>query len=933
MWSRWKCVLFCGFVTSSLIAQQVNNSTSSQFFTAFPAKGPGASQAPEDALMEAMPQVAPLFIQDDTTSSSVVVVNNSAIPAGATIGVVSLDGKIVSRAYRLLAPHEQQEISLQSLLIDAEPSISIGSVLVTQDESLKGMTVISQVLITSNRGFSSYVDEELAMPSMSGSATLRGVADEAFGEALIAVTNLEKTPQHVAMRCLSAKGEKAAPAISLGPRETGLFVGCSGPKVGSVKAYLASIGEENSGGVEAFELTNDGGPGTIAAFGLAPHMRKQDIVFSAVTFADPKLIYSPNIAFAGVPVGPQPTLPDGVYSPRLALSNFSSNPAQVSITAALTSENQAAGKGSSEAHPMQQNVQQLMIPPRHTAEILLDDLGQRSGLLQSLLVDTDRQAGDVAAKVVSRSDGTLHEIELLAKDRLDENNGGIHPWSVEGDYESHLLLFNHSGKPQDFGVGIWNGEILWDKKYTLVPFETREISFNELIRDKVTDNTGQILDAEHQRGVVNWMVPDSGTATGRLMVTSRFGAQARNFSCGQYIVVCGMVFQTAYGGFLPANDTLALYGSFPQFCDEFSPSQCTGGSSVGSGSASLSWRVGASSVVTTSSPTAQWPPLYGVAPGTGYANVTACAGSCCSNGGGSPTVVPAVTFSPSFSGIAKGGTQTVTVTLNNASTSPSPITLKLTTTSGTGAAIFISGGTIAPGGASTTIASNTAVVIQGVTASSTAGNIRLDASLISEGQSSEDATNPFTFSVVSVALSLQTSGPPTVRDSDFPFSSLGVQVDYSYPAGSSSCPAPFQVTGTVTPSNYPGGIFLRRTVLGGVGYQDPGGVIVSTISQRDDTSDPSLEPTSGGSIYDLDAPALSFKNVPVGTTLRYRVNFDEYAVLGTGTSTIKVSTQDLPFFIRTSCQLASTVSVTLDTTYPGDNQIGAGSTATSENLQ
>jgi hypothetical protein len=67
---------------------------------------------------------------------------------------------------------------------------------------------------------------------------------------------------------------------------------------------------------------------------------------------------------------------------------------------------------------------------------------------------------------------------------------------------SHLLLFNRSKKPQAFWVGIWNGFALWDKKYTLAPNETREISINELIQDKVRDGKSRILSPNRQREVV-----------------------------------------------------------------------------------------------------------------------------------------------------------------------------------------------------------------------------------------------------------------------------------------------------------------------------------------------------------------------------------------------------------------------------------------------
>jgi len=682
----------------------------------------------------AMPQVAPIFVEDDKSSTSVVVANDSAIPAGATVSVFSLSGQKVGGKYLMLAPNEKQEVSLQSLLIDAQPATSIGSVLVEQDANLKGMTVISQALITSRREPTSYVDEELAMPSTSGSSVLRGVADEAIGTALLAVTNVEMTPQHVTLRCLSEKGEQPPVTTSIGAMETLLFSSCSGRTVANLDAYLQDVGNQQADRVEAYELTNDGGPGTIAAFGLAPHSRGHGSVFSAIPFTDPELINSPNLTFAGVPFGTQPTLPDGVYTPRISLSNFALTPAHVTVSIATTQQTEASASSSTGNQPARRSLRSLTIAPRHTVEFTLEDAASQSGLLQSLLIDTDKNPGEVEGKVVSRSDGTLYEIELLGKDRLDENNGGIHPWSVEDDNESHLLLFNYSAQPQKFDVAISNGAILWDKKYSLAPNETREISFNELIQDKVPDDKGQILSPDRPFGVVDWMVPDSGNATGRLMVTSRSNGMARNFSCGKYTILCGLDFVDMGNGVFDILSGASEYPweAIPLFCMNYSP-QCTGGSSASSGSASLTWTISPSSVIRPSSPsqlTAPSPLVTGVAPGAGTGNVEAAAGMCWAYGSGPAQVPPSVYFTPQLTSILQGSSATVTVNVNyGQTTSPSPVTLTLATTSGAGAAIFVPGGsgTIAPGGASTAITATTTVTIQGVTASSTANNITLTA--------------------------------------------------------------------------------------------------------------------------------------------------------------------------------------------------------------
>jgi hypothetical protein len=109
--------------------------------------------------------------------------------------------------------------------------------------------------------------------------------------------------------------------------------------------------------------------------------------------------------------------------------------------------------------------------------------------------------------------------------------------------------------------------------------------------------------------------------------------------------------------------------------------------------------------------------------------------------------------------------------------------------------------------------------------------------------------------------------------------------------------------------------------------------VIGSTGQQDDTSNPELESQSSGSEYDLDDPsALLPGSLAVGDTYRYRVNLDEYAVLGTSTSTTKVS-QDMDFYVRVSCQKNTSTSVIFDNTYSGDNQIGLGTTSLSDNLQ
>jgi hypothetical protein len=161
----------------------------------------------------------------------------------------------VVTVHRKLAPHEQQEIPLQSLLIHSANPISAGSITVTQDANLRGMAVAAQLLLTKSiSSLPSYVDEELAMPAISGSATLRGVADEAAGTALIAITSIVNWEQHVTLRCLSEKAEPKPATITIAPYATSVVSSCSGELFADMGSYAQRMGQHQASAIQGYEL-------------------------------------------------------------------------------------------------------------------------------------------------------------------------------------------------------------------------------------------------------------------------------------------------------------------------------------------------------------------------------------------------------------------------------------------------------------------------------------------------------------------------------------------------------------------------------------------------------------------------------------------------------------------------------------------------------
>ena len=244
-----------------------------------------------------------------------------------------------------------------------------------------------------------------------------------------------------------------------------------------------------------------------------------------------------------------------------------------------------------------------------------------------------------------------------------------------------------------------------------------------------------------------------------------------------------------------------------------------------------------------------------------------------------------------------------------------------------------------------TITAPTTVTVTGLTASSTAGNIRLDATIAASDGSgtTENAANPQSFSVVSVTLSLQTAGGVPSQYPDLlglPSTTLGAQI---YPPGTGNwtgigqwvCTAPYFVTGTVTPSNYPGNVTLRRSKVYDL-YTDPSNTPVSS-GTGDDTSPGSYlantPSANSGYIYDWDSPGIRETDgvVSTGEVDRARQNFTEYAVLGNSSSTNTVG-NSLSIYSRVSCAKLAT-GVQFDTTFSGDNSAGQGTTNLTRTLQ
>src|SRR5262249_9438267 len=143
--------------------------------------------------------------------------------------------------------------------------------------------------------------------------------------------------------------------------------------------------------------------------------------------------------------------------------------------------------------PSDQEIAALSVAAKQSKTLTLDGIQGDPELTNSFTLSCDGAPGDLMAKLVAVADDGLREIELPGKDEKALVNGGNHPWSLENESESTLLLFNHSTLAQTVTVVVSSGQTVWQKSYDLASAQTSAIRLGSLIGDQVKDDKGQEL--------------------------------------------------------------------------------------------------------------------------------------------------------------------------------------------------------------------------------------------------------------------------------------------------------------------------------------------------------------------------------------------------------------------------------------------------------
>ena len=412
----------------------------------------------------------------------------------------------------------------------------------------------------------------------------------------------------------------------------------------------------------------------------------------------------------------------------------------------------------------------IALPPNETRSVNVSEM-QSKGILpmdahwaQATIV-TDSFPDAVVAAAASYDSTLRYGAQTPFSDQLSSHlEGG--QWTVDATHTSLIAIGNGSGQPTNAELTILydqgHGTYRIDK--AIAGDDQWFVNFAQLIREQVPDKDGNTIPMGTSTGAYRLRQLDNAghdyLYEGKVITDKTYGHAT--YGC---MTCCGYE-DSDYGLPFLMNDPTNVGIGDTQQVDVYGTNACSGGIDpldlyFGS------WSSGDTTILTVS-------PTFAKGVGPGSTRIRAQATHLPSGSGqdqrscpyapditsGNGNVPPTVTFGP-LTAVTVNGTVPVSVSFSGGATSsPASITLSISTTSGTGSAVFSTGGT------TTTIPSApTTVFVKGITASSTPNNMLLDATISNGdgGAPQEVATNPQAFSVVQVAIPVnlrQKSGAP-----------------------------------------------------------------------------------------------------------------------------------------------------------------------------
>jgi len=616
------------FAQSPLLA---HSSEKSQHSTAKSIRTAEGAQA-----MVNMPSVAPLFIENKEFKSTFYVVNEGSVPITGRLLLLAPQGNLISDTYVTVPGHDQRDISIKSLLDAAHATVSNGS-LELFDDNEKGSALVGQLVISYQN--QSNIDEELLMPAMSSSHRLRGLAVQAVASPLVAVSSTSEQPTQFTIACTEESGKQIVSSFDIKSHQTVMIRPCSQRSVLEEDPFMVKGNPPGKPHAVGLELFSEDPHAELQAFGLSPTTIDGKLSFTPISFNDPEEHVSNQTIYPGLQTGPV-FAPGELYTPHVAVQNYSTQPKQVSVFRAVTSHG-----SSTYLKSMSFTVEALSV-----RSMIIQSSDMASGDDATLVVESDGNDEDVQSQMWSEEPLTHAQIVFAGKSAKDDRNAGMHPWSLENGAQDELYLYNQGEEPQTVFLKISNRVSLWNKKLTLAPHETRRMSLRQLAEGKEADDSKNSFAPGLGKGEISWYTAGFGKVRGRLQHRAGQDRFVSSFQCAGYVVFCGI--DPISGPSTVLVGQSATYSSYSYSCvNNLAPQLCYG---VQNGYFSADWTwTGTGSALSGSSGSASIT-VKGAAPGSAQLDVTATDPylSCSFSESQNVTVNPAVDSTPVISSIS-----------------------------------------------------------------------------------------------------------------------------------------------------------------------------------------------------------------------------------------------------------------------------------------
>lgn len=608
----------------------------------------------------AMPLVAPLFVENDGYQSTITMVNELTKAVHGTLLARAQDGAELSRKVILFPAHSQTSLAVSDLLGGPGVQRVIGSIELDPDPmEVTSMAIAAQLSIVDNRTApATYFEEEFLMVDPSMPSSYRAVVPPTLASPTLALFSTEDSPQHVDVACTAEASRVAAhKSFSLPARQTLLVSACGDPPSNAEPSLEAAFQPAKTQATPlALSIQTDAPPGSLAVWGVSAIGQNHPAEI-ALNVVNPESLKTKETVFAGVPIGTADLLPGDNFTPDLAIANYGTSPANVTVS---YSSMQADT-------PETKTVATVSLAAGAVQRVSLPELTGDPTMRNSFVITSDAAPGAVIANLVLKGQHQYPAVQLIGKDPA-VNNGGGHPWTIAGNNRSTALLFNRTDKEQLFNVNIAANGKKWHQEYQVKPSETRAIDIYAIIRNQVKDLHGAKLPADATSGEISWFTVDPGKGTGRVLVSNPATGLARNFSCGYNIVLCGSGMYNSYSLF-----GISLLGelgdAYAYTCTAYNPEACSGQSyGENDGGYSYDWWSNNTGIATVygsnTNPSASF---YGQSVGTTTGTGQISSSYCQSNSQGTTQVNPTVQISqvsviPSSMSASNGST-TVTVQL------------------------------------------------------------------------------------------------------------------------------------------------------------------------------------------------------------------------------------------------------------------------------